>query len=146
MNSKACDNFRKKRAPKKVQLEKDFAGIRAGQWMFVGTPQIVAKYLEKIPVGETVSIPKLRNQIARRHRCDAMCPVSTAIFLRIVADWAVEELDAGVPPDKVIPFWRAIGPDDKIAKKIAIDSQRLAALRAAEQGSGDGVGQGRSTP
>ncbi|MEO0364354.1 MAG: hypothetical protein AAF265_02555 [Pseudomonadota bacterium] len=135
MNTKACDNYQKKRAPKKVQLEKDFAGIRAGQWMFVGTPQIVAKYLEGIPQGETVSIPKLRNQIARRHRCDAMCPVSTAIFLRIVADWAVEEMDAGVPVDQVAPFWRAIGPDDRIAKKLAIDSTRLQALREAEQSS-----------
>ena len=145
MPSKACSNYLKKRHPKKVVLDKDFAGVKAGQSLFIGTPQIVARYLERIPFGETVSMAKLRNQIARRHRCDAMCPVSTAIFLRIVADWAVEELDAGVPPDKVVPFWRAIGPDDKIAKRIAIDSQRLAALRAAEESPDDSADQSRRT-
>lgn len=132
MTSKACNNYRKTRHPKKVVLEKNFAGVKAGQTLFIGTPQIVASYIERIPYGQTESIPKLRNRIARNRRCDAMCPVSTAIFLRIVADWAVEELDAGAAVEDVVPFWRVIAPDDKIAKRLAIDSARLAALRAAE--------------
>ncbi|MEN7343230.1 MAG: hypothetical protein AAAFM81_09820 [Pseudomonadota bacterium] len=133
MTTKACDNYQKKRSPKKVILESDFAGIKAGQRMFVGTPQIVAKYIDSIPTGTSVSIPKLRNRIARRHRCDAMCPVSTAIFLRIVADWAIESIGAGIPLSEVTPFWRVISPKDKIAKRIAMDMARLEALRSMEQ-------------
>ena len=132
MKTKACNDYEKKRSPKKVVLEKDFAGIKAGQKMFVGTPQIVAKYIDSIATGTSESIPRLRNRIARRHRCDAMCPVSTAIFLRIVADWATEALDQGDPPSAVTPFWRVISPTDKVAKKISMDITRLGAMRLAE--------------
>ncbi len=132
MKLTACDNFRKKRAPKRVMLDKNFAGVKAGQMLYVGTPQIVADYIAAIPEGETADIIKLRNQLARRNKCDAMCPVSTAIFLRIVADFAIAEMDAGKTPSEVIPFWRVIQPSDKVATKLAIDPQWIADQRALE--------------
>ena len=127
-----CENYRKKRQAKTVVLENDFAGVRAGQRLYIGTPQILADYIAKIPFGETVSIVKLRNQLARRNQCDAMCPVSTAIFLRIVAEYAIEEMDGGKPVSEVIPFWRAIGPGDKVAKKLALGPEWIEHQRALE--------------
>jgi hypothetical protein len=61
MRMTACQNFEKKRLPKKVMLSADFAGVKAGTMLYVGTPHIVADYISKIPVGETCSIEKLRN-------------------------------------------------------------------------------------
>lgn len=133
MKFKACENFQKKRSPKKVVLEKNFAGVKAGQMLFVGTPQIVADYVSKIPFGETCSVIKLRNQLARRNKCDAMCPASTAIFLRIVAEYALEELENGKILSEVIPFWRVIEPTSKIAKRLPIDSQWIEDLRMSEK-------------
>ena len=132
MKLPACDNYNKTRHPKKVVLEKSFAGVAAGKTLFIGTPQIVADYIGKIPAGETMSVRKLRNRIARNRRCDAMCPVSTAIFLRIVAEYAIEEMANGKDDCQVIPFWRVIDADDKIARKLPIDRQWIAAQRAAE--------------
>ena len=135
MKMKACDKFHKRRSPKKVMLDKSFAGIKAGQMLFVGTPQIVADYVSKISHGETSNVVKMRNQLARRNKCDAMCPVSTAIFLRIVAEYAIEEMDQGKSPSDVIPFWRVVEPDDKLAKKLPIDPQWIEDQRKFEQGA-----------
>ena len=132
MKMKACENYEKKRSPKKVMLDKNFAGVKAGQMLFVGTPQIVGDYISKIKIGETATVVKLRNELARRNKCDAMCPASTAIFVRIVAEYAIEEMANGKSPSEVIPFWRVVEPDSKLAKKLEIDPQWIADQRVLE--------------
>ena len=47
----ACQKLHRKKEPKKVKLEFDFAGIKSGQMMFVGTPMIVDAYIRSIPHG-----------------------------------------------------------------------------------------------
>jgi hypothetical protein len=89
--------FHKGRPPKRVRLDKDFAGIKAGTLMFVGTPPIIDAYLRKVPPGETRTIERMRRELARAHQCDATCPVSTAIFLRIAAEAAIEHLQRSQP-------------------------------------------------
>jgi hypothetical protein len=111
-----------KKLPKRVMLDKAFAGIPAGSMLFVGTPQIIEAYLKSIPSGETKGVHGLRNELARKNKCDAMCPVSTAIFLRICSEAAIEKLNAGAAVSEVTPFWRVIEADSTIAKKLSIDS------------------------
>lgn len=114
-------------------LHTDFAGMKKGQKMLVGTPKIVDDYIRKIPYGETRTIARMRNEMARRRRCDAMCPVSTAIFVRISAQAALEQPETGGALSEVTPFWRLVEPDSKVAKKLNIDSQWIAEKRIAEQ-------------
>jgi hypothetical protein len=121
-----------KKLPKRVKLDKNFAGIKAGSMLFVGTPQIIDAYVRSIPVGEKRTIERMRRELARKHQCDATCPVSTAIFLRISAEAAIEKMNKGEPLDQVAPFWRVIEPGSTIASKLNIDSQRLSLLREAE--------------
>lgn len=121
-----------KKQSKRVTLDKDFAGIAAGSLLFVATPQIVADYVKKIPRGETRTIQRLRNDLARNYRCDATCPVSTAIFLRMAAEAAWEGIKAGESLDAVTPFWRVIEPGSTIAKKLSADSAWLAHQREVE--------------
>ncbi|MEM8839536.1 MAG: hypothetical protein AAGE89_15700 [Pseudomonadota bacterium] len=118
-------------------MDKDFAGIKAGERMLVGTPMMVNDYVSKIPTGEVRTVERLRNELARRHKCDKMCPVSTAIFVRIVAEAAIEEMEAGKQVDQVAPFWRVIAPDDKVAKKLSIDSGWIAHQRTLEASIGN---------
>jgi hypothetical protein len=120
MKMTVTQNYEKKRLPKKVVTTSDFAGIKAGLMLYIGTPQIVADYISKIPRGETATVEKLRIQLARKNGCDAMCPVSTAIFIRIAADYAIEKMEGGLKVDEVIPFWRLLSSKDKIAKKLKI--------------------------
>jgi hypothetical protein len=137
----ACQKLHRKKAPKKVCLEYDFAGIKAGEMMFVGTPLIVDSYIRKIPFAETRTIRGLRNEMARNNKCDASCPVSTSIFIRMVAEAAIEEMEEGKPTSEVAPFWRLLTSEDKITKKLPIDpqwvdGQRELELESSRTGSG----------
>ncbi len=100
--------------------------------MFVGTPLIVDDYINSIPQGETQTIIGLRNELARRNKCDAMCPVSTSIFIRMVAEAAIEEMGEGKTVSDVSPFWRVLASDDKITKKLSIDPLWLDEQRSLE--------------
>lgn len=129
----AREKLARKKDPKKVLLEHDFAGIKSGQLMFVGTPQIVDDYIRAIPFGETRTIVAMRNQIARRRKCDAMCPVSTAIFVRMVGEAMLEDIEDGKALTEVAPIWRLISSEDKVAKKLNTDPHWLDEQRALEQ-------------
>jgi hypothetical protein len=122
-----------KKLPKRVKLDKDFAGIKAGSMLFVGTPQIIDAYVRSVPGGETRTIERMRRELARKHQCDATCPVSTAIFLRISAQAAIEQMNAGKATTDITPFWRVIEPQSTIAGKLTIDSQWIAQMRESEQ-------------
>lgn len=126
------DKLRQPKQAKRVVLATDFAGIKAGTRLFVGTPLMIDDYIRGIPRGETRTIERLRKDLARRNRCQATCPVSTAIFLRMSAEAALEDLQDGAAPEAVTPFWRVIGPDSKIAKRLSVDANWIAAQRESE--------------
>jgi hypothetical protein len=121
-----------KKLPKRVKLDKDFAGIKAGSMLFIGTPQIIDTYLRNVPVGETRTIERMRRELARKNDCDATCPVSTAIFLRISAQAAIEQINAGKALADVSPFWRVIEAQSTIASKLPIDSHWITHQREIE--------------
>ena len=128
----ATQKLCRKKTEKKVRLESDFAGIRAGSTMFVATPMIVDAYIRAIPAGEHRTVPGMRNELARRNRCDASCPVSTAIFTRMSAEAAIEQMAEGRDASEVAPFWRILRPTDKIALRLAIDPDWIAMQRKLE--------------
>lgn len=122
----------RKKEPKIVRLEFDFSGIPAGSLMFVATPEIIEDYIRRIPRGETRSLIAMRREIARRRKCDATCPVSTAIFVRMVAETALREIASGKPVSEVAPFWRLISSSDKITKRLPADPAWIETQRALE--------------
>lgn len=122
-----------KKDAKVVMLDSDFAGIKKGASLLVATPEIFADYVRKVPFGETRRIERVRNELARKHKADATCPVTTSIFLRIVAEAAWDEIQSGKALADVAPFWRVIDPDSPLAKKLRAGTQWLRDVRAAEQ-------------
>jgi len=120
------------RDPKRVTLEADFAGLPAGTRMFVATPRLVDEHIRRIPRGTALTLQQLREGLARSHECEAACPVSTAVFVRMVAEAAWEDIAAGRPTDEVTPFWRVVAPDSAIARRLAADDGWIGAQRAAE--------------
>lgn len=117
-----------------VLLNADFAGIRAGTVLFIATPGVIANYVSRIPPGETRTIERMRNELARRNDAAATCPVTTAMYLRVVAEVALDDLSRGKPTDSVVPFWRIIEPGGKIARRLSCDDALIAHLRALETG------------
>ncbi|MEC7419928.1 MAG: hypothetical protein VX659_07670 [Pseudomonadota bacterium] len=134
MAQTAIERLNKAKSPKVVILEKDFAGIRAGSSMFVATPKIVDEFINKMPYGRFITMPELRAYLAIEYDCDATCPVSTAIFLRVVAEAALEHLEQGAKTADITPFWRVVAPGDKVSARLPIDQKWLEARRQEELG------------
>ena len=80
----------------------------------------------------TRTVPAMRTELARRNKCDATCPVSTAIFVRMVAEAALEEIEEGVPLSDVAPFWRILEGKDKISGKLNVDPDWIDHQREVE--------------
>ncbi|MCZ8315143.1 hypothetical protein [Phreatobacter sp.] len=111
--------FNNAREPHVVTLSANFAGVKAGSTMLISSPAQIASYLASIPQGETRTIARMRSDLARRSRADAMCPVTTAIYLRVVAEVALQDLTQGKGMDAVAPFWRLVTPDSKVAQGLS---------------------------
>jgi len=97
---------------------KSFADIEEGSKMLVATPLIIDSYIKKVPFGTVTNLSSLRDDLALEFQVDKTCPVSTAIFLKIVANASYEELSLGIDISEVAPFWRVVDPDSKLAKKL----------------------------
>lgn len=120
--------------PHHVVLAKDFAGVKSGAKLHISSPEEIADELRQIPFGETVSIQQFRKNIARKQDCDATCPVSTSLFLRIVAEYAWQEhQENNVPIDDLPPFWRVIEPGTPLSRKLSFDPAWLSLQRELEQ-------------
>jgi hypothetical protein len=124
--------------PHVVMLHTDFAGVKAGNTMLISSPGEIANYVARIPQGETRTMDRLRNELARKAGANAMCPVTTAIYLRVVAEVALADLAEGKPLDKVVPFWRVVLPGSKVAQKLSCGPDHVAHLIALDQGGAAG--------
>ncbi|WBQ12231.1 hypothetical protein L2D00_10290 [Hyphomonadaceae bacterium BL14] len=122
---------------KTVTLHADFGGVKAGTVMFIATPEIIAGYVAAIPPGETRSVPRLRNELARRYKAQATCPVTTAIYLRVVAEAALTDLAEGAETAAITPFWRVIDPGSAIARRLTCGDDFIRHQRALEDAAPD---------
>lgn len=138
--------FDKAGPPKTIVLHTDFAGIKAGTVMFIGAPSAIANYIARIPAGETRSVERLRNELAHRNAAQATGPITTAFYLKVVAEVALDDLRVGRAQDNVIPFWRVIDPGSQIARRLSCEENLIADLRAMEAASLDPMTPERKAP
>jgi hypothetical protein len=111
----------KTKPPHHVILEKDFAGIPKGSKLHISSPAEVAAELKTITPGSTMSPQAFRRRLADKNKCDAACPVSTSIFLKIVAEHAWEEYGQTGSTRDLAPFWRVVESNSPMAKKLSFD-------------------------
>jgi hypothetical protein len=123
--------------PHTVRLDKDFAGVPAGARLLISNPKEIRDFLRThTRAGEFMPVQQLRRELARTHGADAACPVSTSIFLRVVAEAAWDEMEAGAGAHEVAPFWRVIEPEAPLAKKLRCGPQWIEQQRAVESTPG----------
>ena len=123
----------KAKPPHHVILEKDFAGIPKGSKLHISSPEEVAAELKTIPLGSIMSIQAFRRRLAEKNKCDATCPVSTSIFLRIVAEHTWEEFNSSSSTQDLAPFWRVVESSSPMAKKLNFDSAWIDLQRELEK-------------
>jgi len=113
---------------KKAEVKKnefDFADIPAGSKMLIATPLIIDDYIRQIPRGNFTAIKQIRKDLAAEYKAHYTCPVTTGIFIRIVAEAAYEEYEKGKAISKITPFWRALSASSPSAKKLSFGIQFL---------------------
>jgi hypothetical protein len=74
--------------------------------MLVPTPRLLDSLIREIEPGKLSTLRALRARLARDFNADLTCPLTTAIFMRIVAEVAEEEARAG--RREVTPYWRVL--------------------------------------
>jgi hypothetical protein len=114
-------------------LDKDFADMKAGDRMYISSPKEIDAYIRQIPKGSSVNLKTLRNDLALEHGTDVTCPVTTGIFLRIVAEAANEQLQQGRTIGRITPFWRVIDTKMPIAKKLTFGTKLIRDQRKQEK-------------
>ena len=123
----------KAKPPHHVILEKDFAGIPKGSKLHISSPLEIAAELKAIPAGSTMSIQAFRHRLAEKNKCDETCPVSTSIFLRVVAEYSWEEFNRSNSTHNISPFWRVLESSSPMAKKLNFDAAWIDLQRELEK-------------
>ena len=63
---------------------KRFADIYEGSNILIASPPITNDYVKSLPYDKFVEPSTMRDDLAKKHKADKTCPLTTGIFLRIV--------------------------------------------------------------
>jgi len=100
--------------------------------MLIPSAVQVDNYIRNIPSGRTANVKDIRIDQAKASGAEISCPVVTGIQLRVVAEAANEDLQAGANLSEVIPIWRVIGPKTPTLKKLSYDTDFIMMMRKQE--------------
>ncbi len=74
--------------------------------MVIPAPREVDEVMRKVPKGKLITINEIRAALAKKHRADVGCPITTGIFAWIAAHAAAEAAEAGIK--RITPYWRTL--------------------------------------
>ena len=125
----ACDNKPADApAPKVEEVEPGKTKWGAGK-MLISCPADVEKEVAKIVKGSVLTMGELRNKLAQAHGADFTCPLTTGIFMKIIAFAAEDDRAAGREPS---PYWRVVRDDWSLNEKYPGGIERQEAFLRAE--------------
>ncbi|MEM7548246.1 MAG: hypothetical protein AAF363_01130 [Bacteroidota bacterium] len=117
------EKFESSKNPQVKTVEKDLADIPAHSQMLIASPKVFEEYIRNIPSGHVVDLKTIRNDLALDHNAEYTCPVTTGIYLRVVAESNYERLTQGEGEEAIAPFWRAIDPQSNLAQKLSFGTE-----------------------
>jgi alkylated DNA nucleotide flippase Atl1 len=93
-----------------------FAALPKNAKILIPHPGDVEALMRKVPRGKLLTQTELRAKLARDAKADVACPITTGIFVRIVAEAAAEAMREG--KSRVTPYWRVVRDDGKLIEKL----------------------------
>lgn len=75
--------------------------------MLIASPLELQAVIRQIPAGSVLTLDALRDHLAHKWHADYTCPLTTGIFLRVVAEAAEEEGNG-------VPYWRVVRGDGRL--------------------------------
>lgn len=99
--------------------------------MVIPNPRAIDALMRKVRKGKLMTQGQLRDRLAEDCGADSACPMTTGIFLRIVAETAEEDLRSG--KNRVTPYWRTIRDNGALNDKYPGGVRGHAARLRAER-------------
>ena len=119
--SKSCKSWREKLEkppeglPKIVEGPKKWKKRFGGTRVLVPTPLLVDKEIRKVRKGKLITVNQIREKLAHEFGAESTCQITTGIFIRICAEVAEEDLEAG--KKRVSPYWRVLKSNGSLNPK-----------------------------
>ena len=98
--------------------------------MLIPSPRQVDALIRTVPEGSVVTVSKMREFLAGKNAADVTCPLATGIFVRIAAEAAEEEAQAG--GTGITPYWRVVKDGGSLKPKFPGGVERQAETLRAE--------------
>jgi len=118
---KAKKSWREKvnnhRAPEITEGPEIWAKKFDGNKMLISSPAVIESKVKEIPKGMILTTPELREMMAKEHGANFSCPMTTGIFLRMVAEANEEDLQKDSHTE-MAPYWRVVGEKGELNPKF----------------------------
>jgi hypothetical protein len=92
--------------PKVIRVDAAAAARWGGRTVAIAAPREIDALMRTVPRGRVTTMNELRAAIARKHRTETTCPITTGIFSWIAANAAEEA--AGADEKNTTPYWRTL--------------------------------------
>jgi len=109
------EKMEKPQEPKLVQVPPRMSRFGSGM-MLIPTPKLVDQIVRQVARGRLVTVGEIRRKLAADFSADVTCPLTTGIFVRIVAEASEEDRANGLK--RVAPYWRVIKDDGSLNPKF----------------------------
>jgi alkylated DNA nucleotide flippase Atl1 len=119
-----------KNLPKVVHLNANGQQHWHGETMVVPAPSEVNAVMASVPNGKLITIDIIRQKLAKKHKTDIGCPLTSGIFSWIAAH-AAEEAKAEGKKD-ITSWWRTLKSDGSLNPKFPGEGELQAELLKAE--------------
>lgn len=118
-----------KNLPKVEKVTGKLSRRWGGGVMVIPAPREVDALMRQVPKGRLVTINELRSALAKKHKADFACPITTGIFSWIAAHAAAEAEAEGAK--RSTPYWRTLKTGGEVNPKypggVAALAKRLRA-------------------
>lgn len=111
--------------------------------MLIPKPLDIDALIKRVPKGKLATVIQIRDKLAKDAEVNCCCPLTTGIFLRIVAEVAEEDLRNG--KKEVTPYWRVVRADGSLNERFPGGVQAQAA-HLKEEGHIIDSNRGRKPP
>lgn len=138
------EKLEKEQEPKMVNVPPKWQKRYGTGTMLIARPLDVDALIGKVQKGKLVTQTQIREKLAKDFNTDTTCPLTTGIFIRIVAETAEEDLRMG-RKNPITPYWRVVKNDGGLNEKFPGGAQAQAE-RLTEEGHIIEPGKGKKPP
>ena len=96
---------RKLKLPMKFKIKGKLSKRWGTGTCVIADPKEIDAIMKRVPKGKLITINQIRAKLAKKHKANIACPITTGIFARIAAEAAAENAKAG---KKFTPYWRTL--------------------------------------